>query len=98
MGNSNQQKTACITVLLTTVMLAGGTFSPVVFAGKSDYQPAKTMRIPKNNQLTPKRVELGKALFFDPRLSDSNQMSCATCHNPSLYWTDGLPKAIGKKI
>jgi cytochrome c peroxidase len=24
-------------------------------------------------------------------------MSCATCHNPSLYWTDGLPKAIGKK-
>ncbi|MEJ2180437.1 MAG: cytochrome c peroxidase [Gammaproteobacteria bacterium] len=97
MGNSNQQKTAYITVLLTTVILAGGTFSPVVFAGKSDYQPSKTMRIPKNNQLTPKRVELGKALFFDPRLSDSNQMSCATCHNPSLYWTDGLPKAIGKK-
>ena len=55
------------------------------------------MRIPKNNQLTPERIELGKALFFDPRLSDTNQMSCATCHNPSLYWTDGLNKAIGKK-
>ena len=34
-------------------------------------------------------------LFFDPRLSASNNISCATCHNPSLAWGDGLAKGIG---
>ena len=34
-------------------------------------------------------------LFFDPRLSGSNFISCATCHNPAFSWGDGLPKGIG---
>jgi len=34
-------------------------------------------------------------LFFDPRLSGSNWISCATCHNPALGWSDGQPTAIG---
>jgi cytochrome c peroxidase len=38
--------------------------------------------------------ELGRTLFFDPRLSRSGLMSCATCHNPSLHWTDGLTSSI----
>lgn len=50
---------------------------------------------PKNNLSTPDRVELGKHLFFDPRLSGSGWISCATCHNPALGWSDGLPTAIG---
>ncbi|MCF6338426.1 MAG: tryptophan tryptophylquinone biosynthesis enzyme MauG, partial [Gammaproteobacteria bacterium] len=50
---------------------------------------------PDNNRITPQRVELGKMLFFDPRLSGSNWISCATCHNPGLGWSDGLPTAIG---
>ena len=37
---------------------------------------------------------LGEQLFFDPRLSKSGLMSCATCHNPSLGWVDGLPRSI----
>lgn len=55
---------------------------------------------PADNQTTPERKELGKMLFFDPRLSGSNRMSCASCHNPALDWSDGLPTAIGdsKKI
>jgi cytochrome c peroxidase len=51
---------------------------------------------PADNRLTPARAELGKALFFDPRLSGSNWISCATCHNPALGWSDGLPKGIGQ--
>jgi len=85
-------------IAMIPVMLLGSwgiSFS--VLAAKSDYLPNKTMRIPKDNPLTPERIELGKALFFDPRLSDSNRMSCATCHNPSLYWTDGLTKAVGNE-
>ncbi len=34
-------------------------------------------------------VELGKILFFDPRLSSSNLISCSSCHAPDLNWTDG---------
>ncbi|MEO5948433.1 MAG: cytochrome c peroxidase [Chitinophagaceae bacterium] len=40
-------------------------------------------------------IELGKTLFFDTRLSGSGKISCATCHNPELNWTDGKEKSIG---
>jgi cytochrome c peroxidase len=40
-------------------------------------------------------VELGKTLFFDPRLSSSEKISCATCHDPGLNWTDAKPRSIG---
>lgn len=40
-------------------------------------------------------VELGKALFFDPRLSSSGKISCATCHDPALNWTDAKPRSVG---
>ncbi|HQW43168.1 MAG: cytochrome-c peroxidase [Chitinophagaceae bacterium] len=40
-------------------------------------------------------IELGKALFFDTRLSGSGKISCATCHQPELNWTDGKVKSIG---
>ena len=52
---------------------------------------------PKNNQMTEERVELGKKLFFDPRLSGDGNMSCATCHSPLFGWSDGLPTAKGFK-
>ncbi len=38
--------------------------------------------------------DLGFKLFFDPRLSGSGLMSCATCHNPSFYWTDSLKNSV----
>src|SRR5688572_8223228 len=40
-------------------------------------------------------IDLGKTLFFDPRLSGSGKISCATCHNPELSWTDGKERSIG---
>lgn len=52
---------------------------------------------PADNKLTQARIDLGKALFFDPRLSGSNWISCATCHNPTLGWSDGLKTAIGDR-
>ncbi|HKE93226.1 MAG TPA: cytochrome-c peroxidase, partial [Povalibacter sp.] len=50
---------------------------------------------PRDNQLTPERAELGRALFFDTRLSAKSALSCASCHNPSLGWTDGRTTAVG---
>lgn len=40
-------------------------------------------------------VELGKALFFDPRLSGSGKISCASCHQPEKHWTDGVARSFG---
>ncbi|PUZ20934.1 cytochrome c peroxidase [Chitinophaga costaii] len=40
-------------------------------------------------------IALGKLLFFDPRLSSSGQISCASCHAPDLSWADGREKAVG---
>jgi cytochrome c peroxidase len=51
--------------------------------------------VPADNQMTPARIALGKTLFFDPRLSGSKWISCATCHNPALGWSDGLSTAMG---
>lgn len=51
--------------------------------------------MPNDNVSTPARVELGKSLFFDPRMSGNGAMSCASCHNPSLGWSDGLKTAVG---
>lgn len=47
------------------------------------------------NSTTPEKVELGRLLFFDPVLSQNNDMSCASCHNPDLGFGDGMQQAIG---
>lgn len=52
---------------------------------------------PSNNRYDDKKIQLGKMLFFDPRLSGNGTMSCATCHNPELGWSDGLATAKGHK-
>jgi cytochrome c peroxidase len=52
---------------------------------------------PDNKPLDPKKVALGKMLFFDPRLSGNGTMSCATCHNPAMGWSDGMPTGRGHK-
>jgi len=43
----------------------------------------------------PARVSLGRMLFFDPRWTVEGNVSCATCHQPALYGTDGLARSIG---
>lgn len=48
-----------------------------------------------DNALTAAKFELGKQLFFDPRLSGSGTMSCSSCHLPEKAFTDG--NAVSKK-
>ena len=50
---------------------------------------------PADNPTTPERAALGKLLFFDPLLSENNNMACATCHHPDLGFGDGQPVASG---
>ena len=45
----------------------------------------------------PAAIAFGRALFFEPRLSVSGRVSCATCHRPDRAWTDGLPQSRGQR-
>ncbi|OYZ22960.1 MAG: hypothetical protein B7Y39_06830 [Bdellovibrio sp. 28-41-41] len=79
---------------------------PVIFLGvawassdlsdlKAKYARPKSIPYLDDNKYTEEREILGKNLFFDPRLSGSNSISCSTCHNPSFAWGDGLAKGVG---
>jgi cytochrome c peroxidase len=50
---------------------------------------------PDDAAYSPQIATLGKMLFFDPRLSGAQNMSCATCHNPSFGWETPVARAIG---
>lgn len=52
---------------------------------------------PSGTMITTKRVELGKKLYFEPRLSKSGIISCNTCHNLGLGGADGVAAAVGHK-
>lgn len=52
-------------------------------------------QVPKDNPLTEESVALGRRLFYDPRLSGTNTVSCSTCHIQGLAFSDGKPTAVG---
>jgi len=51
--------------------------------------------LPRDNPLIVERVDLGKKLFFDKRLSINDLQSCADCHKPDMAFTDGRPVERG---
>lgn len=48
-----------------------------------------------DNTITPEKIELGRHLFFEPRLSKSGFLSCNSCHNVGMGGEDNQPKSIG---
>lgn len=75
---------------------------PLLRKARNKFQPIPTSlpdlpNLPnlKDNPLTPAKIELGKLLFFDPRLSASWTISCNTCHNLATGGTDHLETSIG---
>jgi cytochrome c peroxidase len=58
-------------------------------------EPIQPIRPPTNINLG--MAELGKKLYFDPRLSKSGFISCNSCHNLSMGGTDNIPTSIGDK-
>jgi cytochrome c peroxidase len=53
------------------------------------------MPVPEENPLTPERIDLGRRLFFDRRLSRDRTISCSTCHDPERAYADGRAVAVG---
>ncbi len=58
-------------------------------------QGLPAMSIPKDNPASPEKIELGKQLYFDKRLSADNTVSCASCHDPKKGWSNGDSTAVG---
>lgn len=59
------------------------------------YKRPITVPYPDDNPTTAEKQELGKTLFFDPRLSKAKNISCLSCHHPGMGWEMGIAKAIG---
>ena len=81
-------------VLLIHVLVFAALISSIMVfpsaAVSAGLEPLRSVPVPGNNPQTPAKIELGKKLFFDRRLSGDGTMNCATCHNPELAFTDGL--------
>ena len=90
--------------VVTGLALVGFASSIIVAApaGHADAAPEmeprplpRTAPDPGENPATPGKVALGRLLFFDPVLSSSRDVSCATCHDPRRGWADSRPTPIG---
>jgi cytochrome c peroxidase len=69
---------------------------PMTVAVPYGFTPLVTkVSVPVYNPLTRGKYELGRQLYFDPRVSLDGTVSCATCHNPAKGWTDSMPVSIG---
>jgi cytochrome c peroxidase len=73
-----------------------GSSVPSIAELRQRYARPTEVPVPADNAWTKERETLGRMLFFDPRLSGSNAISCASCHNPGFSWADGLPRAVGQ--
>jgi cytochrome c peroxidase len=82
-------------ILSFLFILICSVFPSLALSEDSVYKPLPKVTHPPDNLGSKEKIELGKMLYFDPRLSGSNWISCATCHNPGLGWSDGLPRTIG---
>lgn len=91
--------------ILTTMAVALGAVLSQVSADDGEQQLLATAQqlfkpLPADfatadRPLTPAKVELGRMLFFENRVSLDGTMSCAACHPAALYGADGLPKSFG---
>ncbi|MFV3131845.1 cytochrome c peroxidase [Niveispirillum sp. KHB5.9] len=55
-----------------------------------------TAPYPADNPFTQAKLDLGKRLFTDKRLSGGNSMSCSSCHDPAKGFSDARPRAVGE--
>lgn len=81
--------------LLASVLCSACAQPPPTPEGIPPLAALPPVPVPPDNAITPAKVELGRLLFFDPRLSGDTAISCATCHISSLGWGDGNQISVG---
>lgn len=94
-------KALMISAIVATTLMGASLIDEAKTAGLKPI-PASAKALEKltsnpKNPTTAAKVELGKMLYFEPRLSKSGLISCNTCHNLGLGGVDGMTAAIGHK-
>lgn len=74
---------------------ASGTASAQAPSVREAYRRPTEIPFPASNPYTPEKAALGKALFFEPRLSGAENMTCSSCHNPSFGWEARTETSVG---
>ncbi|MEQ8847038.1 cytochrome c peroxidase [Botrimarina sp.] len=69
--------------------------APTLDPGVEHHELGPLPEVEKPSDLERAKAELGEQLFFDPRLSGSRQIACASCHDPDLGWADGRTTSFG---
>lgn len=82
------------------VSLTPAAASAAPAGSKPEYPPPPPLGldevpIPEDNPMTPAKVELGRRLFFEKRISGDGSVSCATCHNPRRGYSNARQYGIG---
>ena len=89
--------------ILTGVLALGMAIAMPAMAGESLQLPTiqgledPNTYVPADNPLTKEKVELGRAIFFDKRMSKDNTIACASCHMAKKGFADGMPVSTGIK-
>jgi len=96
----NFKESLAMRSLVVQCLLGTLTFLPVLASAADKDVPKvplglKPVPVPEDNPLTVEKIELGKQLYFDPRLSCDDTVSCASCHDPKKGWSNGTPFATG---
>lgn len=86
-----------IGILIATTILAGAASAdPLRDTALEIFKPLpSTIPAVKDNPVTPEKIDLGKALFMDPRLSASGVFSCYSCHNLTTGGDDNMETSVG---
>ena len=91
-----------VALLVVLVLVVGGatrgqTADELLETARDWFDPLPEAVENPDNPLTAEKVELGKMLYYDPRLSLSGFVSCNSCHNLATYGVDNLPTSIGHR-
>lgn len=107
LGRPDPSPAMCGIVLALCLMLAGNAWaentSPLSRATKVEGTGFEwplgleraDFHVPPDNPINEDKVALGRSLFFDPRLSGDNSVSCASCHAPQSAFSDSRPLSLG---
>jgi len=71
--------------------------SPLLSSAEASAWLLPAITYPAANPYSKNKQELGRSLFFDPRLSGNPSKTCATCHHPGLGWADGMARAMANQ-
>jgi len=84
-----------LTAIFACIVAAEDSQQALLERARQVFKPLPAEAGTAEHPVTPERVALGKALFFESRVSSDGTVSCAKCHLPTLYGTDALPTSIG---